>query len=81
MFREITRQSVGKRLAILLIEKGSGEVITAPVIRAEIPGGRVQISGSMTTTEAADVALFTGRFIGSAYGDNRREINWSKSRS
>ena len=40
-----------------LIEKGSGEVITAPVIRAEIPGGRVQISGSMTTTEAADVAL------------------------
>ena len=57
MFREITRQNVGKRLAILLIEKGSGEVITAPVIRAEIPGGRVQISGSMTTTEAADVAL------------------------
>ena len=39
------------------IEKGSGEVITAPVIRAEIPGGRVQISGSMTTTEAADIAL------------------------
>ena len=57
VFREITRQNVGKRLAILLIEKGSGEVITAPVIRAEIPGGRVQISGSMTTTEAADVAL------------------------
>ena len=57
VFREITRQNVGKRLAILLIEKGSGEVITAPVIRAEIPGGRVQISGSMTTTEAADIAL------------------------
>ena len=57
VFREITRQNVGRRLAILLIEKGSGEVITAPVIRAEIPGGRVQISGSMTTTEAADIAL------------------------
>ena len=32
-------------------------MITAPVIRSEIPGGRVQISGSMTTTEAADIAL------------------------
>ena len=29
----------------------------APVIRSEIPGGRVQISGRMTTTEARDVAL------------------------
>ena len=57
IFREITRQNVGKRLAIILVEKGEGEVITAPVIRSEIPGGRVQISGSMTTTEAADIAL------------------------
>jgi len=57
VFREITRQNVGKRLAILLVEKGVGEVVTAPVIRSEIPGGRVQISGSMTTSEAADVAL------------------------
>jgi len=53
----VTRESVGKRMAILLIEKGKGEVITAPVIRSEIPGGRVQISGRMSTTEAADVAL------------------------
>ena len=37
-------------MAILLIEKGKGEVITAPVIRSEIPGGRVQISGRMSTT-------------------------------
>lgn len=44
-------------MAILLVEKGKGEVVTAPVIRSEIPGGRVQISGRMTTTEAADVAL------------------------
>jgi preprotein translocase subunit SecD len=44
-------------MAILLIEKGRGEVVTAPVIRSEIPGGRVQISGSMTTLEAADTAL------------------------
>ncbi|HVJ12898.1 MAG TPA: protein translocase subunit SecD [Burkholderiales bacterium] len=57
IFQEVTRENVNKRMAILLIEKGKGEVITAPVIRTEIPGGRVQISGRMSTTEAADVAL------------------------
>lgn len=57
IFKDVTRESVGKRMAILLIEKGKGEVVTAPVIRSEIGGGRVQISGRMTTTEAADVAL------------------------
>jgi len=39
IFKEVTRESVGKRMAILLIEKGKGEVITAPVIRSEIGGG------------------------------------------
>jgi preprotein translocase subunit SecD len=57
IFQEVTRESVGRRMAILLIEKGKGEVITAPVIRSEIPGGRVQISGRMSTVEANDVAL------------------------
>ncbi|MBT9486349.1 MAG: protein translocase subunit SecD [Rubrivivax sp.] len=57
IFRDITRDNIGKRMAILLFEKGKGEVITAPVIRSEIGGGRVQISGRMTTTEAADQAL------------------------
>ena len=57
IFRDVTRENVGKRMAILLIEKGKGEVITAPVIRTEIGGGRVQISGRMTTQEANDVAL------------------------
>ena len=57
IFRDVTRESVGKRMAILLFEKGKGEVVTAPVIRSEISGGRVQISGRMTTTEAADTAL------------------------
>ena len=57
IFKDITRENVGKRMAILLFEKGKGEVVTAPVIRSEIGGGRVQISGRMTTTEAADVAL------------------------
>jgi len=44
-------------MAILLFEKGKGEVVTAPVIRGEIAGGRVQISGSMTSAEASDTAL------------------------
>jgi preprotein translocase subunit SecD len=57
IFKEVTRENVGKRMAILLIEKGKGEVVTAPVIRSEIGGGRVQISGRMSTTEANDVAL------------------------
>lgn len=57
IFQQITRESVGKRMAMVLVEKGQGEVVTAPVIRSEIPGGRVQISGRMTTTEARDVAL------------------------
>src|ERR1035437_2626953 len=57
IFRDVTRESVGKRMAILLFEKGKGEVVTAPVIRTEIGGGRVQISGRMTAMEATDTAL------------------------
>jgi preprotein translocase subunit SecD len=57
IFQQVTRESIGKRMAMVLVEKGKGEVITAPVIRSEIPGGRVQISGRMTTNEARDVAL------------------------
>jgi preprotein translocase subunit SecD len=57
IFRQVTRENVGKRMAILLFEKGKGEVVTAPVIRTEIGGGRVQISGRMNTQEANDVAL------------------------
>ncbi len=33
IFRDVTRENIGKRMAILLIEKGKGEVVTAPVIR------------------------------------------------
>ena len=57
IFRDITRESIGKRMAIILFEKGKGEVVTAPVIRSEIGGGRVQISGRMTTAEANDTSL------------------------
>lgn len=57
IFKQVTRENVGKRMAILLIEKGQAEVITAPVIREEIGGGRVQISGMSNIKEATDVAL------------------------
>lgn len=57
VFRDVTRENVGKRMAIVLFEKGKGEVVTAPVIRTEIGGGRVQITGRMTTVEANDTAL------------------------
>ena len=57
IFQQATRENVGKRMAILIFEKGKGEVVTAPVIRTEIGGGRVQISGRMNTREANDIAL------------------------
>ncbi len=56
IMRDVSRENVGKRMAILLIEKGKGEVITAPVIRSEL-GARFQISGRMSTQEANDTAL------------------------
>jgi preprotein translocase subunit SecD len=56
IMRDISRENINKRMAILLFERGKGEVVTAPVIRGEL-GTRFQISGRMTTTEAADTAL------------------------
>ena len=56
IMRDVSRENIGKRMAILLFEKGKGEVVTAPVIRGEL-GNRFQISGSMTTSEANDTAL------------------------
>ena len=56
IMRDTSRENIGKRMAILLFEKGKGEVVTAPVIRGEL-GNRFQISGRMNTAEAADTAL------------------------
>jgi preprotein translocase subunit SecD len=57
IWRDVTRENVGKRMAIVLVERGKAEVITAPVIREEIGGGQMQISGRMNTREANDIAL------------------------
>ena len=56
IMRDTSRENLKKRMAIVLFEKGKGEVLTAPVIQAEL-GTRFQISGSMTVTEANDLAL------------------------
>ena len=57
IFKQVTRKNIGKRMALLLIEKNITEVVTAPVIRGEIGGGRVQITGMANTQEATDIAL------------------------
>jgi len=57
IFGELTSANVGKRMAMVLIDQGKSEVVTAPVIRSAITGGRVEISGSMTTAEANDTSL------------------------
>ena len=56
VLREVTGQNIGNRMAIVLIEKGKPEVITAPVIQGEL-GSNFQISGRMTTRETSDIAL------------------------
>jgi len=57
IFKQVTRENVGKRMALILVEKNSAEVITSPVIKSEIGGGRVQITGMKNTQEATDIAL------------------------
>ena len=56
IMKDISRDNIGKRMAILLFEKGKGEVVTAPVIRSEL-GSRFQITGRMTAAESNDTAL------------------------
>jgi preprotein translocase subunit SecD len=56
IMRDVSRENLKKRMAIVLFEKGRGEVLTAPVIQGEL-GNRFQISGSMTVVEANDLAL------------------------
>ena len=57
IFGELTAANIRKRMAMVLIDQGKSEVITAPVINSAITGGRVQISGSMSTAEANDISL------------------------
>ncbi len=56
IMRDVSRENYKKRMAMLIFEKGKGEVLTAPSINGEL-GTRFQISGSMTVSEANDLAL------------------------
>jgi len=57
IFKEITRKNIGKRIALLLIEKNYTEVITAPKIKSEIGGGNVMITGMENAQESTDISL------------------------
>ncbi len=57
IFKQVTSTNIGKRMAMILVDQGKSEVVTAPVIRTEIGGGRVQISGAMNVEQANDTAL------------------------
>ena len=52
-FAKLTTEHVGERFAIVL----DGQVLSAPVIREPIPGGRGQISGGFALQEAKDLAV------------------------
>ncbi|MBU2407581.1 MAG: protein translocase subunit SecD, partial [Gammaproteobacteria bacterium] len=56
IMRDVSRENFHKRMAMLIFEKGKGEVLTAPSINGEL-GNRFQISGSMSVVEANDLAL------------------------
>jgi len=56
LMRDATRDAVKRRMAVLLIERGKPEVITAPVIQSEL-GASFQITGRMNPKEANDLAL------------------------
>jgi preprotein translocase subunit SecD len=56
--RNITRDHVGKPMAIVLYEKGKGEAISVATIRGEF-GDSFQITGVFSPQETADLALLT----------------------
>jgi preprotein translocase subunit SecD len=53
---QTTRNNVGKRMAVIMIEKGKPEVLTWPNILSEL-GSRFYISGMPSTQEAKNLAL------------------------
>lgn len=78
LFAKITRENVGKPLAVIL----DGNIISAPVIQSEITGGRAQITGNFTPEEAkalvrnlnygslpVPISLVTSQTIGASLGD------------
>ncbi len=78
LFTKITRENVGKSLAVIL----DGSVLSAPIIQSEITGGKAQITGNFTPDEAktlvrnlnygalpVPISLATSQTIGASLGD------------
>ena len=57
IMKDVSRESIGKRMAIILFEKGKGQVVTAPVIRGELGNSFSITGGNMSAQEASDSAL------------------------
>lgn len=55
--RELALKAPGSRIAMVLVENGKSEVVTAPSVHEEIGGGNVIITGSFTTPETVKTAL------------------------
>ena len=56
--RNVTRENLGKPMAIVLYEKGKGEALSVATIQGEF-GTDFQITGNFTPQETADLALLT----------------------
>jgi preprotein translocase subunit SecD len=56
LMRDVSRDNIGKPMAIILFEKGRGEAVSVATIRGEL-GNRFQISGAMNTQQANDLSL------------------------
>ena len=54
--REVSRANIKKPMAVVLFEKGKGEVLTVATIQSEL-GSRFQITGMGTSQNANDTAL------------------------
>ncbi len=72
IFGDFSGKSVGKRMAVVLDNK----VYSAPVIRERIGGGRGQISGNFTISEAHDlaIALRSGALLAPVYVMEKRSV-------
>ncbi len=56
--RAVTRENIGKPMAIVLYEKGKGEAISVATIQGEF-GTDFRITGNFTVQETTDIALLT----------------------
>lgn len=79
LFEQLTARNIGKQVAIFV----DNEILTAPVVNERISGGRAQITGQFTITEAqtlvnrfkdgalaAPITLVSQQTIGATLGEN-----------